>query len=78
MVGFLLNETSFERSERRDESPKDDSFFPKLQTFSKSVEPLSRNREPNMTQHEHVYAICCRPEVGDDVIYARNLISFEG
>ena len=42
--------------------------FPKLKTFSKSFEPLSRNRDPNTTQIEHVYAICCGPEVADTVI----------
>ena len=47
-------------------------LFPKLQTFSQSVEPLLRNRDPNMTQNEHVYAICCRPEEGDDVISGQN------
>ena len=31
--------------------------FPKLSTFSKSVEPSSRNHDPNMTQNEHVYVI---------------------
>ena len=32
------------------------------------LEPLSRNRDPNLTQNEHVYAICCRVEVAGDVI----------
>ena len=27
---------------------------------------LSTNRNPNMTQNEHVYAIFCRPEVAGD------------
>ena len=44
------------------------SQFPRLQTFSESAESLSRNRDPNMTQNEYVYATCCRPEVADDVI----------
>ena len=26
-----------------------------------------------MTQNEHVYAICCRPEGADDVISSENL-----
>ena len=40
----------------------------------KSIEPLSRNGEPNMTQNEHVYAICCRPDVDDnDVISYENV-----
>ena len=29
---------------------------------------LNRYRDPNMTQHEHVYAICSRQEIVDDVI----------
>ena len=37
--------------------------------FSESVELLSRNRDPNITQNEHVYAICYRPEVASDVIF---------
>ena len=46
--------------------------------FSESVEPLSRNRDPNMTQNEHVYAICCRPEVSGDVISSENVETIEG
>ena len=42
--------------------------FPKLKTVSESVEPSSRNCDPNMTQNLHVYAICCQPEVDNDVI----------
>ena len=38
-----------------------ESQFPKLQTLSESVETLSRNRHPNLTQNEHVYTIFCRP-----------------
>ena len=45
-----------------------DSPFPNLFTFMKLIELLSRNRDSNMTQNEHVYAICCRLEVDDDVI----------
>ena len=33
-----------------------------------TVEPLSRNRDPTMTQNEYVYAIYYRPEVAGDVI----------
>ena len=40
--------------------------FPKLYTFVKLIELLWRNRNPNMTQNEHVYVICCQLEVGDD------------
>ena len=40
----------------------------------KSIEPLPRNRDPNMNQNEHFYAIFfCRPEAGDDVV-----VNFEG
>ena len=47
-----------------------ESLFRKLRTLSESVEPSSRNRDPNMTKNEseHVYAICCLPEVDGDVI----------
>ena len=31
-----------------------------------------------MTQNECVYAICCRPEVDNDVISSRNLMTIEG
>ena len=41
----------------------------------KSIEP-SRNRDPNMTQIEHVYAICCRLEVDDDVISGKDVHAF--
>ena len=44
------------------------NHFPKLHTISESLESLSRNRDPNMTQNEHVYSICCRPEVAGNVI----------
>ena len=30
-----------------------------------------------MTQNEHVYAICCQPEVGDDVISGKNVKTIE-
>ena len=49
--------------------------FPKLQTVVKSIEALSRNRDPNMTQNEHVHAICCRLEVDDDVTSGGNIES---
>ena len=45
---------------------------------SESVEPLLRNRDPNMRQEEHVYAICCRPKVAYDVISGRNVKTIEG
>ena len=46
--------------------------------MQKSVEPLSRNRDPNITQNEHVYAICSRPEVAGDVISSENVRAIEG
>ena len=55
-----------------------ESQFPKLQTFSESVEPLSINRDPNKTQSEYVYVICCRPEVAGYVISGGNVKSIEG
>ena len=35
--------------------------------------PLSRNRDPNLSQNEHVHAICCRPEAYGDVISGKNV-----
>ena len=52
--------------------------FPKLDTFSESADRLSRNREPNFTQNERVYAIWCRPEVAGDVIATENVKAVEG
>ena len=54
-----------------------ESQFPKLQTFSESVETLSRNRDPNLTQNGHVYAIWCRPEAAGDVISGGNVNTIE-
>ena len=45
-----------------------ESQFPKLLTFSEYVESLSRNHDPKVTQNLHVFAICCRPEIDNDVI----------
>ena len=55
-----------------------ESSFPKskLLTFSKSTEPLSRNREPNMTQNEQVYAICCQPEAADYGVSGQDVETF--
>ena len=44
--------------------------FQNLKTYSESVEPLLKIFDSNMTQNEHVYAICCRPEVTGDVIFS--------
>ena len=30
--------------------------------FQNRLNLFSRNRDPNLTQNEHVHAICCRPE----------------
>ena len=43
--------------------PLNNTFF-----LSESVESLSRTRDWNMTQNEHAYAICYRPEAVGDVI----------
>ena len=47
--------------------------FPKVETISESVEPLSRKCDSNFTQNEHVYTICCRSEVAGDVISGENI-----
>ena len=39
---------------------------------------LSRNRDRNETENEHVYAMCCRPEVDGGVISGRNVKTVEG
>ena len=49
-----------------------------MQTFLESVETLSRNRDPNLTQNEYVYAICCRPKVAGDVISGGNVKTIKG
>ena len=54
-----------------------ESPFAKLPPFLQSIEPLSKNGDPNMTKNEHVYAICCPPEVGDDIISGRNVKTAE-
>ena len=55
-----------------------ESQFRKLYTFSESVESSSINRDPNMTKNEHVYAICCQPEVAGDVISGGNVKTIKG
>ena len=55
-----------------------ESPFSKLSTFLKSTKPLSRNRNPNVTQSGKVCANCCRPEVDCDVIVYRNVKTIEG
>ena len=49
-----------------------------MQTFSESVEPLSRNRDKNLTQNAYVYVIWWQPEVADDVISGGNVKTLEG
>ena len=34
--------------------------------------------DPNLTQHKHVYAICCRTEVTSGVISGENVKTAEG
>ena len=55
-----------------------ESEFPQLHTFSESVELLSSNRDANLTQNEHVYSTCCRPEVASNVISSGNVKTIEG
>ena len=45
-------------------------------SLSKSDEPLARNRDPNVTKNEHVYAICSQPEVVVDVISGEDSDTF--
>ena len=54
-----------------------ESPFAKLYKYSKSVEPLWRYRDLNMTKIEHVFAICRRPEPDDDVISGPNVKTTE-
>ena len=61
---------------RGNEAPE--SQFPKVQTFLESVEILSRNRHPNFTQNEYIYAICCRREIAGDIISGGNVSTIEG
>ena len=46
--------------------------------FVKSDESLSRNGDLNMTQTEHVYAICCRLEVEYNVVSDQNIKTIQG
>ena len=50
-----------------------ESQFCKLLTCSESFEPLTRNRDPNMSQDERVCAVCCLLEVAGDVISGENV-----
>ena len=42
------------------------------------LESVSRNRQPNTTQNEDVYAIRCRPEAADDIISGENVKTIQG
>ena len=50
--------------------------FQNLTPLRNRGESLSKNRDPNMTHNEHIYAIYCRPEVADDVISSQNVETF--
>ena len=50
--------------------PLNHHSFPNRKLFQK---PLSTNCNPNMTQNENGFAICCRPEVARDVISGENV-----
>ena len=39
---------------------------------------LSRNRHPNTTQNEQVYAISCLPEIAGDIISSENVKPVDG
>ena len=41
-------------------------------------EKLSKIRDPNINQIEHVYAICCRLEVANSVFSGKNVMAVEG
>ena len=58
------------------ENEAHESPFLKLYTSLKSTELLSRNRDPDMTQNEHVYVICW--EADGDVISSKNVNTIEG
>ena len=47
-----------------------------MKDLPKYIEMLPRNRDPNMTQNGHVYAICCRPEVDCDVISWLHVVGY--
>ena len=51
---------------------------PSIGGAERNATPLSRNRDPNMTQNEHVYAIYSRPEEVGDVISGGNVDAVEG
>ena len=39
---------------------------------------IKNKGDPSLTQNERVYATCCRPEVGDDVISGEDVETLEG
>ena len=44
-------------------------------SLEKSIEPLSRNRDPNVIQNEHAYAICS--QIDNDVISGEDVDTFQ-
>ena len=52
--------------------------FQNCKPFRNGLKHYRRIRDPNMTQNERVYAICCQTEVGDDVISSRTVKTMEG
>ena len=43
-----------------------------------NIKPFENRHPPNMTKNEHVYAMCCRPEVAGDVISGGNVNTNDG
>ena len=52
--------------------------FQNSKLFENRLNRYRENRHPNMTQIEHVYAICCQLEVAGDVISGDNVKTVEG
>ena len=52
--------------------------FQNCKLFLKLIEPLASSCDPNMTQNEHVYVICCWPEAENDVISSQYVKTIEG
>ena len=55
-----------------------ESLFPKLSTFLKSVESLSRNLNPNLAINQHICAICARLEEACDAIFGYDVNPSQG
>ena len=65
------------RDYTRGMKPLNHSFNPVI-FFQSRLNLYQRNRDPNMIRNEHVYAICCRPEVAGDVISGESVKTVEG